>query len=119
VNSHDLSELDPVAFVRTALAALPDDPADTTIEDLRVLRAVAGGLALRTTAITDAWRETAVRALEGRADARELDNCALLQILSSRCELARDELTTYTHAAVRARGFTPTGLARSLTKETQ
>lgn len=107
----NLTELDPVAFVRTALAPLPDDPADTTIEDLRVLRAVAGGLALRADAIADAWRETAVRALEGRADAHELDNCALLQILTRRCEVARDELATFTRAAVSAHGFTPTGLA--------
>jgi hypothetical protein len=54
-----------------------------------------------------------LRVLEG--ESITLDD--LLQLLSRRAVQARDELKTYTYAAIRARGIDPDRLAGHLPKE--
>ena len=101
----DLAELDPARFIHLVLDGLPDDPRDASVEDMRVLSAASEGLEVRVQAVTDAWKAIAARVLDGGAEHVEFGEAALLNLLTRRCVLARDELHSYTRSALRARGF--------------
>jgi ribosome maturation factor RimP len=102
VNGAELAELDPTVFVRTALAGLPA-PEQATAEDVQTATATALGLTVRSRVVTEAWQEVTCRVLADEAGAVELDDCALLKLLSKRCETARDELRAWLDAAPLAR----------------
>jgi hypothetical protein len=107
--TEDNPTVDPLAHTRQALAALPPNPADVSSEHLHILAEVHQDLHALIAVAAESMRQLGLRVLADEADRISVEDYLLPQALTRRCELAEHELTTYSVAALQARGFTPTG----------
>lgn len=99
--------VDPLERVRDALAELPDEPQDATAETLSTLAAIADTLSREVDDAQARMLEISAAISAGDRTARTLADFEWLSAVACRCVLARDDLKTYTRAAIRARGFDP------------
>jgi hypothetical protein len=109
MSANDKSPMDALEFVAGALDALPDDPADATLDDLRVIVAASEGLARHTLALRANMAALARRALDCGDDLAELREIAVergrLEAQHQRAVLADQRFTTYSREALSAHGF--------------
>jgi hypothetical protein len=103
-------EADPLTFVRTALAPMPD-PEDASADQLAQLTAIGTGLRTHLDAIASDTNALAHRVVDGADKAEAGAEIRWLIALRERCEQAEAQLKTYTFAACRARGINPDRLA--------
>jgi hypothetical protein len=99
-------EADPVAFVRTALDALPIDPSAATQADLELLAAANEGLTRLTASIYADVAALTCRLLDGALITDLVDEHTRLEALCANAELAHHRLVTYSAAATEANGTT-------------
>jgi hypothetical protein len=100
---------DPLAYVTDALELLPEDPAQTTIDDLGRVAAITQGVARHALQVRAEMAELTQRALDSIGDPAELaaiaDELAPLDALYQRAQLAEQRFTTYAADALAAHGF--------------
>lgn len=100
-----MTDVDPVDFVLDALAALPDDPAALSDEEMKTLAAVAEGSARHAVEVRARMGELARRLLGcGTADLSDAAQYAELCARGERARRADELLTPFFSAALAARG---------------
>ena len=98
---------DPIAFLKSAMQALPSDPSETTEDHLDTIVAINRGLQLH-----------AARIIAEMGEAHDPSRLIRLRTEGSLCDLAHLSLTKYAGRAAEVHGLTLDGLMAGRRSET-